>query len=292
MFEMDNAARAASDDIVEVSSCAAAIELGLARLDEGAAIDNRLVREMHDVLFSYGRGRGKSSGHFRKSQNWVGGARPRNAQFVPPPPAAVDTCMSELESFVHDDSVPYPHLVKAALIHVQFETIHPFLDGNGRIGRILIQLLLHQASLLNQPLLYLSLFFKKHRSEYYRLLDLVRHQGDWESWVRFFLEGVLETASNAVDTARKLLGLMTSDSSKIHAVGRSASTTLRVFDALCRRPITNISDLSERTKISFPTVKNALANLENLGIVKERTGNRRNRVFVYESYMRLLSDER
>lgn len=291
LFELDEASGVPFDDVVEVSSYVAALEHGMTRLNAGFPICNRLIREMHGVLLAKGRGQDKSPGQFRKTQNWIGGTRPGNAHFVPPPPAEVERCMTDLESYVHDETSPYPFLIKAALVHVQFETIHPFLDGNGRIGRLLIAFLLHHGRVLTRPLLYLSLYFKRHRTEYYRLLDQVRTEGDWESWVLFFLEGVQVTASNAVETATNLVGLMNVDARRIREIGRSSSTALRVFDELCRRPITNVTDLSERTGLSFPTVKKAITHLENLGVVTERTGNRRNRVFVYEAYLRLLNAE-
>jgi len=180
LFELEQAPGVPFDDVVEVSNYVAALEHSLARLREGFPLCNRLLREMHGILLQRGRGADRLPGEFRRSQNWVGGTRPGNAHFVPPPPARVEACMADLERFLHDESLPFSALVKAALAHVQFETIHPFLDGNGRIGRLLIAMILHHEGVLRQPLLYLSLYLKQHRAEYYRLLDATRQEGDWE----------------------------------------------------------------------------------------------------------------
>ncbi|MBM3284260.1 MAG: Fic family protein, partial [Candidatus Aminicenantes bacterium] len=211
LFELEQAPGVPFDDVVEVSNYVVALEHGVTRMREGFPLSNRLIREMHEKLLSRGRGSGKSPGEFRRSQNWIGGPRPGIAHFVPPPPAQVEDCMAQFERFIHDERVPYPVLVRAALAHVQFEMIHPFLDGNGRIGRLLIALLLHLSGVLSQPLLYLSLYFKQRRAEYYRLLDLVRSDGDWEAWLDFFLEGVEQTATVAVQTAQRLVKLFSDD---------------------------------------------------------------------------------
>ena len=206
LFEAEEAPGVPFDDVVEVSNYVAALDYGRERLREGFPLCNRLLREIHGVLLSRGRGAEKMPGEFRHSQNWIGGTRPGNAAFVPPPPHEVDACMGALELFLHDDAAPGA-LLKAAFAHVQFETIHPFLDGNGRLGRLLITLILHHEGVLRQPLLYLSLYLKQHRSRYYQLLDTVRQDGDWEAWADFFLEGVEQTAGGAVDTAHRLLAL-------------------------------------------------------------------------------------
>ncbi len=290
LFELEQAPGVPIDDVVEVSNYVAALEHGLQRLKEGFPLSNRLIREMHGILLSRGRGSNKSPGEFRQSQNWIGGTRPGNANFVPPPPEHVEKCMAELERFLHDDTIPYPALIKAALAHVQFETIHPFLDGNGRIGRLLIAFVLHHDGLLSQPLLYLSLYFKQYRSEYYRLLDQVRMEGDWEAWIDFFLEGVQVTASNAVDTARRLLALFQQDEQKIQRLGRSASTVLRVFRLFCERPLLTLNQLSKQTGLSFPAVSKSVEALVNAGILREITGQKRNRVFAYEKYLDILNE--
>jgi len=290
LFELEEAPGVPVDDVVEVSNYVAALNHGLKRLQEGFPLSNRLIREMHALLLSRGRGSEKTPGEFRRSQNWIGGTRPGNASFVPPPPQYVEECMAALERFLHNEGNPYPALIKAALVHVQFETIHPFLDGNGRIGRLLIAFILHHDQVLAQPLLYLSLYFKQHRAEYYRLLDLVRTDGDWEAWADFFLEGVEQTASNAVETARRLVGLFQQDERRIQTLGRVASTALRVFRTLCERPLVTLNQVRERTGLSFPAVAKAMRELERLGIVHEITGQRRNRVFAYQEYLSILSE--
>ena len=192
-FELEDVPGVPFEDVVEVSNCVAALEHGLRRLEEGFPLCNRLLRETHEVLLSRGRGSGQAPGEFRRSQNWIGGTRPGNAAFVPPPHTAVPDCMAALERFFHaGDGLPV--LIRAGLAHVQFETIHPFLDGNGRVGRLLITLLLCDGGVLRHPLLYLSLYLKQHRGDYYELLNHVRRTGDWEGWLAFFLEGVRATA--------------------------------------------------------------------------------------------------
>lgn len=289
LFELDTAPGVPFDDVREVSNYVAALEHGLARLREGFPLCNRLLREIHATLLHSGRGAEKQPGEFRRSQNWIGGTRPGNAQYVPPPPDRVEPCMAALERFLHAPDAPGA-LVKAALAHVQFETIHPFLDGNGRVGRLLIALILHHDGVLRQPLLYLSLYFKQHRAEYYRLLDTVRHTGDWEAWLDFFLEGVAQTASGAVETAHRLLALFQADAARIQPLGRSAANVLRVFDALRHRPVANIDALASHTGLSFPTVARAIDALQRLAIVREITGKRRDRVFAYTAYLDLLNE--
>lgn len=290
LFELEEAPGVPFDDVVEVSNYVSALEHGLRRLREGFPLSNRLLREVHAKLLARGRGADKLPGEFRRSQNWIGGTRPGNAQFVPPPPALVDDCMGALERFIHEDATALPALVKAATAHVQFETIHPFLDGNGRVGRLLIALILHEAQVLRQPLLYLSLYFKQHRAEYYRLLDTVRRDGDWEAWLDFFLEGVAQTAGSAVDTAHRLLALVREDAEHIQALGRSAANALRIFGALRARPVANISDLAARTGVSYPTAAKTVEALATLGIVRELTGRRRDRVFTYDRYLAILNE--
>jgi len=290
LFELEEAPGVPFEDVVEVSNYVSALEHGLQRLHDGFPLSNRLIREMHAVLLSRGRGSDKSPGEFRRSQNWVGGTRPGNAHFVPPPPGAVEECMSAFERFLHDETLPYPTLIKAALAHVQFETIHPFLDGNGRIGRLLIAFILHHDGILQKPLLYLSLYFKQHRNEYYRLLDLVRTEGDWEAWVDFFLEGVVNTAQNAVQTAQRLVALFKEDTQKIQTFGRVASTALRVFNALCERPILTLNEACRRTGVTFPSVSKGMEALAKLNIAREITGRKRDRIFAYDRYLRILTE--
>ena len=219
------------DDVQEVSNYVAALNHGLARLSDGFPLSLRLIREMHSILLARGRGSNQTPGEFRRTQNWIGGTRPGDAAFVPPPAEKVMECLAALELFLHDQPEPTPILLKAALAHVQFETIHPFLDGNGRLGRLLITLLLCEQDVLKQPMLYLSLYFKAHRRQYYELLDTVRVNGDWEAWLNFFAEAVIVTANQAVDTARQLLDLMNTDREKISSIGRAAPSVLRIYHA-------------------------------------------------------------
>ena len=290
LFELEEAPGSPLDDVLEVSNYIAALEHGMARLREGFPLSNRLLREMHAALMAKGRGSDKQPGEFRRSQNWIGGTRPGNARFVPPPPEEVDACMGALEQFLHDDTLALPVLLKAALAHVQFETIHPFLDGNGRLGRLLIGLLLHHGGLLSQPLLYLSLFLKAHRAVYYDLLDRVRTTGDWEAWVDFFLEGVEQTANGAVHTARQLVDLFAADKGRIQQSGRGATNVLRVFGALHQRPVLTLKHLRDTHGMTFPTAAKAMQTLVESGIASELTGNRRNRVFTYHAYLAILNE--
>lgn len=298
LFELDEVPGVPFDDVVEVSNYVAALEHGMARLGEGFPLCNRLLREMHERLMARGRGSDKAPGEFRRSQNWIGGTRPGNAQFVPPPPNEVEACMTALEAFIHDAGTAegervggtLPVLLKAALAHVQFETIHPFLDGNGRLGRLLIAMLLHEAGVLRQPLLYLSLYLKQHRAVYYELLDRVRTNGDWEAWVDFFLEGVEQTAQGAVQTARRLVDLFQQDTQRVQAAGGRNATVLRVLDALRQRPLCSLRQIGATAGISFPTASKAMLALVEIGIARELTGQRRNRVFVYDAYLNILNE--
>ncbi len=291
MFELEATPGVPTTDVVEVSNYIAALDHGMARLREGFPVSSRLLREMHAALMSRGRGSDKLPGEFRRSQNWIGGTRPGNARFVPPPPQEVAACMAALERFLHDDNHPLPLLLKAALAHVQFETIHPFLDGNGRLGRLLIVLLLHHGGLLADPLLYLSLYFKQHRSLYYDLLDRTRTTGDWEAWVDFFLEGVEQTANSAVQTARQLNDLFTEDSRRIQQMGRLATNALRVHGALRQQPLLTLQYLSNHHGMTFPTAAKAMQTLVAAGIARELTGQPRNRIFAYDAYLAILNKD-
>jgi Fic family protein len=290
LFELDEPPGAPLDDVVEVSNYVAALDHGLARLRGGFPLSNRLVREIHGVLLSRGRGSDKTPGEFRRSQNWIGGTRPGNAAFVPPPHQEVPACMAALERFLHAEDDGVPALVRAGLAHLQFETIHPFLDGNGRVGRLLITLFLCDAGLLREPLLYLSLFFKQRRATYYELLGGVRRDGDWEAWLAFFLQGVREAAQGAVATAERLSAMFGADRTRIEARGRRAGSALRVHEAMKARPIGSMTGLCETTGLSYPTVSSAMALLVELGVARELTGRRRNRLFVYDRYLAALSE--
>jgi Fic family protein len=291
LFEMEEAPGVPMDDVTEVSNYVAAMEHGLARIRAGFPLSNRLIREIHEVLLSRGRGSGKAPGEFRRSQNWIGGTRPGNAVFVPPPAEEVPDCMASLERFLHDQPDRTPTVIKAALAHVQFETIHPFLDGNGRVGRLLITLLLCAEGVLRDPLLYLSLYFKQHRQQYYDLLSGVRTDGDWEAWLHFFSDAIRDTAGQAVTTARAVVDLFNQDRERVRALGRAAGSAFRVHHELQRRPLVTASWLVTQTGLSAPTVGKALEALVGAGIAREITGRRRSRVFAYERYMALLNPE-
>jgi Fic family protein len=290
LFELDEAPGVPFEDVVEVSNYVAALEHGMTRLKSGLPLSSRLMRELHGILLAKGRGKDKMPGKFRRSQNWIGGTRPGNATFVPPPPDRVADAMSALEKFLHDMPRRTAAMVKIALAHVQFETIHPFLDGNGRVGRLLIPLLFFQEGILQEPLLYLSLYFKAHRSEYYDLLSKVRTDGDWEVWLSFFAEGVREMAENAVSTARKLVDIAGEDRVRIQTFGRQSGSCLQVHLTLQRRPVITIPSMTKETGLSNPTVTKTLSALQEAGIVKEVTGRRRNRVFSYERYLEVMRE--
>ncbi len=290
LFELDEAPGVPLADVVEVSNYVAALNHGLARLQEGFPLSNRLIREIHGVLLSRGRGSGKEPGEFRRSQNWIGGSRPGNAAFVPAPHLAVPECMGALERFIHEERDGLPMLVRTGLAHVQFETIHPFLDGNGRVGRLLITFMLCHARVLREPLLYLSLYFRQHRADYYRLLGEVRTAGDWEAWMAFFLEGVCETAEGALATTERLRRLFQEDRERILPRGRRAGSMLRVHEALKARPVTSLQEAVRQTGLSFPTADAAMDELAGLGIARELTGKRRNRVFAYDRYLAILNE--
>jgi Fic family protein len=289
LFELDQEPGVPLDDVREVSNYVAALDHGLHLLQKGLPLSSRLFREIHGVLLSKGRGSNQAPGEFRRSQNWIGGTRPGNAAFIPPPAEEVLECMSKLEFFLHDQPESTPVLVKAALAHVQFETIHPFLDGNGRLGRLLITLLLCEKNVLREPMLYLSLYFKTHRQRYYELLNDVRLTGDWEAWLDFFAEAVIVTATQAVETAQQLLDLSKRDRDKIRGLGRAAFSALQVHRALMEHPLATSGSLVGKTGITPATVNKALGHLEQLGIVRELTARKRNRIFSYAGYVEIMS---
>lgn len=290
LYELEETPGVPLDDVQEVSSYVAALTHGLTRLHEGFPLSLRLLREIHGILLAQGRGADKTPGEFRRSQNWLGGTRPGNAVFVPPPPERLMDCLGPFEHFLHDEPEPMPSLIKAALAHVQFETIHPFLDGNGRLGRMLITLLLCHDKVLSEPSLYLSLYFKIHRSEYYDHLQRVRIDGDWEGWLRFFLSGVTETATEATNAAQKLWILFDEDRRRIQEQGKIAGTALRVHDLLQQRPIISITAACKALELTHPAVNKSLRKLEEMNIVKEITGRQRKRLYLYESYMNILNE--
>ena len=289
LFELDQEPGVPLGDVREVSNYVAALNHGLSRLEEGFPLSLRLIKEIHGVLLTRGRGSNQTPGEFRRSQNWIGGDRPGNAAFVPPPAEKVLECMGKLELFLHDQPEPTPALLKAALAHVQFETIHPFLDGNGRLGRLLITLLLCSRSVLRKPMLYLSLYFKTYRQYYYELLNNVRLTGDWEAWLDFFAEAVIVTATQAVETAQQLLDLSNRDRDKISELGRATASTLAVHRELMEHPIATSGRLVEKTGITPATINKALGHLERLGIVREITAQKRNRLFSYAGYVEIMN---
>ena len=290
LFENEAAPGVPLNDVQDVSNYVAAMQHGLKRVRGGFPVSSRLLKEIHAVLLTKGRGSEKEPGEFRRSQNWIGGTRPGNAAFVPPPADYVAECWGALEKFLRDEKVRLPVLVKAALAHVQFETIHPFLNGNGRVGRLLTTFLLCTEGTLHEPTLYLSLYLKQNRARYYELLQAVRKEGDWEEWLRFFLEGVEQTATQAASTARRLMALVSKDAQRIQVIGRAAGTALRVHQLLQAQPIVSIPVAAERLKLSFPAVNTGLGHLVKLGIVRELTGKTRGRLFAYTAALKLLNE--
>ena len=291
LFEGAQSPGVALDDVREVSNYVAAMDHGLRRMrEDDFPLSLRLLREMHAILLRDGRGASKDPGEFRHSQNWIGGSRPGNASFVPPPPEQLMECLGALEKFLHDDPEPTPLLIKAALAHVQFETIHPFLDGNGRMGRLLITLLLCGDGALRAPLLYLSLYFKTHRDTYYDWLQKVRETGDWEGWLSFFLAGVEETAEGATETARRILAMFEADRARIGELGKAAATGLRLHDYMRKKPLFTIAQAMAGLEMTAPTIAAALERLESIGLVRETTGRKRDRVYSYALYLEILSE--
>ncbi|MCP4342641.1 MAG: Fic family protein, partial [Desulfobulbaceae bacterium] len=269
MFEFEHQPGVPLDDVQEVSNYVAALNHGLRRLGEDFPLSLRLLKEIHSVLLSKGRGKECDPGEFRRSQNWIGGSRPGNAAFVPPPPEYLQECMGKLELFLHDQPEKTPVLIKAALAHVQFETIHPFLDGNGRLGRLIITLLLCSEKVLKEPMLYLSLYFKTYRQRYYELLNEVRLTGDWEAWLDFFADAVIHTATKAVEAAQQLMKLSAKDGLRINGLKRISGSAHRVHKAMLERPMASPNWIQEKTQLSPATVNHCLRELEQLGIVKE-----------------------
>jgi Fic family protein len=276
------------DEVEEVSDYIAAMEMGLAALATGKSIDPELISNVHWTLTKSGRGAHLTPGKLRDEQNWVGGASPFDAEYVPPPAALVPDLVESLTRYIRESNAPT--LVKAALAHAQFETIHPFFDGNGRLGRLLVTLILQAEQVIMDPLLYLSLYFKQHSSTYYESLQRVRFDGDWEQWLRFFMQGVLEVSGQAVDTASKLLALVDADRARILTELRtSASSALRVLEVLARHPVTTSKQVAEASGVTLPTALSTLAAFQEKGIVAELTGGKKNRLFAYSGYLDVLN---
>ena len=288
LFEAEGAADDPSKDVMDVSNYVAAMDHGLARLRGGFPLSLRLLREIHAVLLRNGRGQDKDPGEFRRTQNWIGGTRPGNAMFVPPPPIEMLHSLGQLEHFLHDERLPL--LVRVALAHAQFETIHPFLDGNGRLGRLLITLMLCESGALREPLLYLSLYLKQNRQHYYTLLQATRDEDAWGDWVAFFLEGVTAVGEAEFATILRVLDLFAKTRDTVSGIGRPAASALRVLTHLERSPITTIASASAALDLTIPTISAMLTRLVDLGIVKELTGRARGRAFAFDAYVALLSE--
>ena len=291
LSELETVPGVPQDELIEVSNCVAALDYGVERVREGFPLSNRLFWDIHRILLKSGRGSNKTPGEFRRSQNWIGGSRPGNAHFVPPPHTEVTDCMAALERFLNEDNESMPPLLRAGLAHVQFETIHPFLDGNGRVGRILITLLLCAEGVLRQPLLYLSLYFKQHRETYYQLLNQTRQTGDWEEWLLFYLEGVRIVAADAYEVANRLNKLFREDREIISSAAKNrANSALRIHETLMERPLLSLSDACEKSQVTFRTASKAMEILSQLSIAEEVTGRVRNRIFVYRKYVDILNE--
>jgi Fic family protein len=290
-FESNAAESGIQGDVEEVVNYVAAMNYGLNRLKE-LPLSLRLIREIHEKLLTGVRGGDKNPGEFRSSQNWVGppGSRPDTARHVPPPPYEMQGALDNLEKYIHDEA-PVPLLIKAGLVHCQFETIHPFLDGNGRVGRLLITFLLCERGVLQRPLLYLSHYFKQNRTEYYDRLQAVRDTGDWESWLKFFLRGVAIVAQEAAATARRVEDLREEDRRRITAeMGRGATKGLVLLEQLYSRPIVDVVAVSKMVDRSVANANDLVRELCEIGILKETTGRKRDRRFAYSAYLDLFAD--
>jgi len=291
LFEHDVPTGVPIEDVREASNYIRAINHGIERIQKGFPLSLRLLTEVHVLLLEKSRGSERAPGEFRRTQNWIGGTRPGNARYVPPPAHEVIPAMGALETFLHDKPEPTPILIKAALAHAQFETIHPFLDGNGRVGRLLVTLLLcGEERVLARPLLYLSLFLKQNRDEYYTRLQRIRTHGEWEEWLAFFLEGVNYVAASATATAQRIVALVERDRRKVHSLGRATGSASRVYEIVMREIVFRIPQAAIRTGLSEVTVAKAATHLERLGIVREATGRTRSKIFVYRDYLSLLQE--
>ena len=292
LFEHDAAPGLLREDAQETANYIAALNHGLAQIAQPGAppLSGRLLREVHARLLQSGRGSQKAPGEFRRTQNWLGGSRPELARFVPPPAQEVAPAIAALERFIHDEPQATPILIKAALAHVQFESIHPFLDGNGRVGRLLITLLLCSEGVMRSPLLYLSLYFKRHREAYYEHLQRVRTGGDWEGWLTFFLQGVIDVAESTTRTTQRLVAMIESARQAIHEFGRGATTAHRVHDLAARYVLVGASSIAEQLGLTSPPVYAALGRLENAGILREATGRRRGKLYIYDQYLAILNE--
>jgi Fic family protein len=291
LFENDAAPGVPREDTEEAANYIAALNHGLESIrTERLPLCNRLLREVHGLLLGSGRGSDRAPGTFRRDQNWIGGSRPGNARYVPPPWTEVAPLMSNLEKFLHNDPEPTPILVKAAVAHAQFETIHPFLDGNGRLGRLLITLLLAAEGVLRRPLLYLSLFLKQNRDAYYDHLQRVRTEGTWEAWLAFFLNGVVDVATATTDATRQIVSMIERDRQRIQTLGRGSATAARVHDLAARFVVLRAPRVAEDLGLTEPPVYAAIGRLEEIGILREVTGRQRGKLYAYDEYLGLLNE--
>ena len=288
LFESNKESINVNNDVVEISNYISAMKYGMKKI-HSLPLSRRLFCEIHKKLLSNSRGAEKHPGEFRSSQNWIGGTRPGNAVFVPPPPESLADCFGEFEKFLNDNSIHLPILIKIAISHVQFETIHPFLDGNGRLGRLLITFMLRILGLLDEPLLYLSLYFKIHRTKYYKLLQSVRNTGDWESWIEFFLKGVLKTSQQAFDTALEITSLFAKDEEKIKSLNVDTAGVLKAYDCLKKSPISSTKKIVQMSQSSLTTVLRSLKTLEEINLVQEITKKHNNKIFVYKEYIHIIN---
>jgi Fic family protein len=292
LYEMAGQPGVPMDDVQEVSCYVKALNLGVQRIREGLPITYRLLSESHAALMTSGHGIQRAPGEFRRNQVWIGGHRADEAVFVPPPANKLAETFAALERFINDADTKTAPVIKAALVHVQFETIHPFMDGNGRLGRLLIPLILVEAKVLQEPMLYLSVFFKKHRQTYYDLLQRVRTEGDWEAWLLFFMDAITSTASQAVSTAQRLTAMLVKDKAKIAGLGRASGSAIQILDAMFARPVSSISALAKATGLTPATIGKALDALQqNAQIVREVSGLKRNRIFAYAEYIQILNED-
>lgn len=289
LFELDDPPGVPVDDVLEVSNYVDALDFAMKEISAGSGIDEALLCGAHGILLDSTRGSDSDPGSFRRKLNWINGRHPADAEYVPPPPEQVLPCMRDLSAFIEARDGPHA-LVRAGMAHAQFETIHPFLDGNGRVGRLLISLILSKAGVLREPLLYLSLYLKQNRSTYYYLLNEVRREGEWEAWLRFFLEGVRSTAEVAVDMAQRLAGLIACDRSRIQNTLSYNAAVQAVHHSLSQRPIHSIRGLAEMSGLSWPTAASAVERLVELGIAREITGRQRGRLFAYSAYIDILNE--
>lgn len=279
----------APDDVKEVSNYVSATSYGLDRLKE-LPLSLRLIREIHAILLKGTRGGHRSPGEFRTTQNWIGGTMPSNARFVPPPANEVLTCMGQLEKFLHDRKGSTPPLIKAGLAHAQFENIHPFLDGNGRVGRLLITFILCYDKIIEKPLLYLSLYFKQFRDEYYERLTAIRRDGDWEGWIKFYLQGIYDISQQATKAAKLIMDLQSKDRVLVNTLGKASPTAFRLLDLLFEYPVISSPSVSKKLELSPPAARRAINNLEQLGILKEISGKKRDRLYAYDAYVEIIRE--